>query len=85
VRNGAFVAQIAALQSQEGVEPLWRRLSSRAPDLFAQATMDIQTADLGPRGVYHRVRAGYFPDRANADRFCARMQAMGQDCVVAER
>jgi len=85
VNDGAFVAQIAALQSEDGVGPLWRRLADRAPDLFEQARMDVQRADLGARGVYLRVRVGYFPDRENAARFCARMRAMGQDCMAVER
>ena len=83
--NGPFVAQIAALQSEDGIAPLWRRLADRAPDLFADARMDVQRADLGARGVYLRVRVGYFPDRDNAARFCARMRAMGQDCMAVER
>jgi hypothetical protein len=85
VNNGPFVAQIAALQAEGGIAPLWRRLSDRAPDLFAGARRDVQRADLGARGVYLRVRVGYFADRDNAARFCARMRAMGQDCMAVER
>lgn len=85
VANGPFVAQLAALQSEAGVDPAWRRLASRAPDLFAQARLDVERADLGPRGVYHRVRAGYFADRANATAFCERIRRMGQDCIVVAR
>ncbi len=85
VSNGPFVAQLAALQSEAGVDPAWNRLASRAPDLFAQARMDVERADLGQRGVYHRVRAGYFADRANATRFCERVRRMGQDCIVVAR
>jgi hypothetical protein len=47
--------------------------------------MDVQRADLGSRGVYHRVRAGYFADRDSAARFCDRVRQMGQDCIVAAR
>jgi hypothetical protein len=85
VANGPYVAQIAALQSESGIEAAWRRYATRAPDLFARARMDVERADLGQRGVYYRVRAGYFADRANATRFCERIRQMGQDCVVAAR
>lgn len=85
VSNGPFVAQLAALQSEAGVDPAWARLASRAPDLFANARLDVERADLGQRGVYHRVRAGYFADRANAARFCERIRRMGQDCIVVAR
>jgi hypothetical protein len=83
--NGPYVAQVAALQSEQAVEPAWRRLSSRAPQLFAPAHLDVERADLGQHGVYFRVRAGYFADRANANRFCDRVKQMGQDCIVVAR
>lgn len=83
--SGPFVAQLAALQSEAAVDAAWRRLASRAPDLFVQAQLDVERADLGQRGVYYRVRAGYFADRANATRFCERIRRMGQDCIVAAR
>lgn len=85
VANGPYVAQLAALQSEAAVEQSWRRLSSRAPQLFSSARLDVERADLGARGIYYRVRAGYFPDRANAARFCDRIRQMGQDCIVAAR
>ncbi len=85
VANGPYVAQLAALQSEAAVDQAWRRLASRAPQLFASAHLDIQRADLGQRGIYYRVRAGYFADRDNASRFCERIRQMGQDCIVAAR
>jgi len=85
VANGPYVAQLAALQSEAATESAWARLASRAPDLFAGAHMDVERADLGPRGVYFRVRAGYFADREDATQFCERIRRMGQDCIVAAR
>lgn len=85
VASGPFLAQLAALQSEQAADVAWRRIASRAPDLFAQARLDVARADLGARGVYHRVRAGYFADRANATRFCERIRQMGQDCMVVAR
>ena len=83
--NGPYVAQVAALQSEEAVNAAWTRLTSRAPQLFAPARLDVERADLGQRGIYFRVRAGYFADRANATRFCDRIKQMGQDCIVVAR
>lgn len=85
VANGPYVAQVAALQSEAGVEAAWTRLASRSPDLFAAARLDVERADLGARGTYYRIRAGYFADRDNATRFCDRIAQMGQDCIVVSR
>lgn len=83
--NGRYVAQLAALQSEGAIDASWRRFVSRAPALFAGASMDVQRADLGPRGIYHRVRAGYFASSDDATLFCERIRQMGQDCIVAAR
>ncbi len=83
--SGPYVAQLAALQSEAAVEQAWRRFSNRAPTLFAAARLDMERADLGARGVYYRVRAGYFTDRAAAARFCDRIREFGQDCIPATR
>lgn len=83
--NGRYVAQLAALQSEAAVDASWRRFVSRAPNLFAGASMDVQRADLGARGVYHRIRAGYFASSDDATLFCERIRQMGQDCIVAAR
>jgi hypothetical protein len=85
VANGPYVAQLAALQSEAGVQAAWRQIAARAPRLFAGAQLDVERADLGQRGVYHRVRAGYFADRESAARFCERVRETGQDCIVAAR
>lgn len=80
-----YVVQIAALQSEAAANAAWTRLSGKDPALFASATKDIQRADLGAKGVYFRVRAGYFTDRTEASRFCERVKTSGQDCIVVVR
>ncbi len=83
--EGAFVAQLASLQSEAAVEQAWVRFRERAPDLFAPARLDVQRADLGARGIYYRVRAGYFSSRDQAAQFCNHIREMGQDCLPAPR
>lgn len=83
--NGRFVAQLASLQSPGAAETAWARITARAPNLFAGAEMDVAVADLGSRGVYHRVRAGYFATRDEAAAFCDQVQRLGQDCIAAAR
>lgn len=80
--GGDYVAQIAALRSKPAAEEAWARFAKRNPELFGPVKQDIETADLGEKGIYHRLRAGYFPDRAAANQFCAGMRDMGQECIV---
>lgn len=83
--NGPYVAQLAALQSESAIDIAWRRFAARSPGLFAAAKLDVERADLGARGVYYRLRAGYFADRTAAAGFCERIRELGQDCIPAAR
>jgi len=82
---GGFLVQIAALRSEGAADTAWDRLARRDPALFAIARKDVQRADLGGKGVYYRVRAGYFAERAEAARFCDRVKTLGQECIVVVR
>jgi hypothetical protein len=82
---GGFVVQIAALRSEGAADAAWERLSRRDPALFAGASKDVQRADLGGKGVYFRLRAGYFAARDEANRFCDRVKTLGQECIVVVR
>lgn len=83
--SGPYLAQLAALQNEAGAEVAWQRIAARAPGLFAAAQLDVERADLGQRGIYYRVRAGYFADRASAAEFCERVKQLGQDCIAVAR
>jgi hypothetical protein len=80
--DGPFLAQIASLKSAEAADAAWARFARRAPALFGPARKDVQQADLGERGIYFRVRAGYFANRADAAQFCGQVKALGQECLV---
>ncbi len=82
---GAYVVQLASLKERAGVEPAWARLQKSFPSLLGDRQLSVQRVDLGSRGTFYRVRAGFFPDRAAADELCARLKAKKQDCFVAGR
>jgi hypothetical protein len=85
VKDGPFVAQIAALRSPEAADTHWTKVSKLAPDLFAKAQKDVQRADLGAKGVFYRLRAGSFGSRDAANAFCDQVVATGESCIVAAR
>lgn len=83
--EGNFLVQVAALRSEEGAEEAWSTLSVKHGDIFEGATRYIQRADLGAKGVFFRLRAGRFQDRAEAVSFCDALKADGGSCIVVER
>ncbi len=82
---GPYVVQLAALKSQDGARPAWRRLQKAHSVLLSEREMAIQEIDLGERGIFHRVQAGYFTDRTSALELCTALKARGQDCLVVKR
>lgn len=83
--EGAYVAQIGAFRSRADAEAGWVAFSSRFSDLAMGHAPDIQRADLGDRGVFHRLRVAAFASREEAANFCASLDARGQACLVARR
>ena len=83
--TGGFVVQLAALRAKDGARPAWTRLQKAHPELLGDRELTIQKADLGDRGIFYRVQAGFFADRAGARVLCNALKARGQDCLVVKR
>ncbi|MFQ6017726.1 MAG: SPOR domain-containing protein [Kiloniellaceae bacterium] len=83
--GGAFVVQLASLKARDRVEAEWARLQEAHPGLLGDRQLTVQKVDLGSRGTFFRVQAGFFAARAAADRLCARLKAEKQDCLVLRR
>lgn len=63
--EGSFVVQIASFRTGEDAKGLAARL-----ELYKLSTF-VETADLGTKGVWHRVLAGPYNSRESADRAAA--------------
>ncbi len=83
--TGGFVVQLAALRATDGARPAWTRLQKAHPALLGDRQLSVQQADLGDRGIFYRVRAGFFVARTDASDLCNALKARGQDCLVAKR
>ncbi|MCH8490356.1 MAG: SPOR domain-containing protein [Oceanicaulis sp.] len=83
--SGAFVVQIGAYRALEEAESGWLAFVSRHGDMTSGRAPDIQRADLGDRGVFHRLRVAGFETREEASAYCSQLDARGQSCLVARR
>ena len=81
--SDAFLVQLGSYGSDNAARTAWRGIQDRYGGLVAGLTPDIQRADLGERGIYHRLRAGPLYGRDTADDLCASLRAEGQACIVA--
>lgn len=83
--SGNFVVQIAAFRTLQEAEEAWIAFISRFPDLARGRSPSIVEANLGARGIYHRLRIAGFETRDEASRYCQTLSSRGQDCLVAAR
>jgi len=84
VKNRAFVVQLASVEIEDRIDREWQRLREAFPDLLADRELLVQAADLGDRGVYHRIQTGPFTNQGDAEAFCAVLRGRNQDCLVLE-
>lgn len=77
---GGFVVQLAAFRDEPSALDAFRKLQSKYPSL-ASLGADIQRADLGDKGIYYRLRAGYL-DKSEAQALCSDLESRGQGCFV---
>ncbi len=85
VAEGPYLVQIAAFRSEDQALAAWDVLAAKLKSATGGLLPNVQRADLGPKGVYYRLRAGNFADRAAASGFCDQLKKSGRDCLVVRR
>ncbi|MGB5950469.1 MAG: SPOR domain-containing protein, partial [Parvibaculum sp.] len=80
---GSYVVQLAAFRDEPTARAEFEKLKKKHSAL-AGLQADIQRADLGAKGIYYRLRAGYM-DKAKAGELCRTLKAQGQACLVKPR
>lgn len=80
--SGSHVVQVGAFRSNDEAMAQWGRLQTKLGDYLSGKGPDVETADLGDRGVYHRLRIGPFSSADDAKTYCAGLKERGQDCLV---
>jgi cell division septation protein DedD len=80
--SGSYLIQLGAFGDDAGANRAWKTLQGKFGSVLGDLSPNIQTADLGAKGVYHRLRAGPFSTRAAADAACASLKAQKQGCLV---
>ena len=78
----SFRVQIASVRTAAAAAKGWKRLSSQHSDLLKGLEPTIVRADLGHRGVFHRLQAGPVPSREAAAGLCAKLKSRRVGCLV---
>jgi cell division septation protein DedD len=79
---GDYFVQLASVKSDDAARTEWSRMQRAHPDLLGDLDLLVQSADLGDRGVFYRIRTGPFPNRATAQDMCWQIKAAKLGCLV---
>ncbi len=80
--SGSHVVQIGAFRSNSDAMAQWSRIEAKLGDYADGKSPHVERADLGARGVYHRLRIGPFNSSSDASSYCAGLKERGQDCLI---
>ncbi len=80
--SGSHVVQVGAFRSNDEAMAQWARMQTKLGDYLDGKGPDVERADLGDRGVYHRLRVGPFDSADAAKTYCAGLKERGQDCLI---
>lgn len=83
--SGEYVIQIAAFRDVATANAEFAALRSKHSDLLDGMQPDLQRADLGDKGIYYRLRMGFFASKEKATQVCAQLKTRGQGCLVRKR
>ena len=82
--KGPWQVQLISSPNRNAVDTAWNGLVKKYPMLDGQPR-EIETADLGSKGTFYRLKAGGFADRNGADRLCNDIKALGGTCIVKKK
>lgn len=81
---GNWQVQLISSPNKNAMETSWNNLIKKYAVLKNQPH-EVETADLGAKGVFYRLKAGAFPTREGADNLCADIKALGGSCIVKKK
>ena len=79
-----YMIQLSAVRNEANAKSEWARLAKKHPDILGGLKLVIQRADLGAKGVFYRVRGGWFANRAEAKAVCDQLAKRNVGCLIAK-
>ena len=80
--KSGYRIQIAAYRDDTRAKTAWAKFKKAHIGILGPLTPLTQRVDLGKKGIYFRVQAGYFSTANAARAACAKLKAKRQDCII---
>ena len=79
-----YLVQLSAVRTEQAAKSEWKRVASKNPDVLGGLDAVIQRADLGAKGIFYRVRGGWFATRGEAKAICDELARRNVGCIIAK-
>lgn len=84
IATGSWQIQLISSPNKSAMEKAWKDMSKKYSALNG-LPHEIESADLGSKGTFYRLKAGSFKDRAPADKICNSIKSAGGSCLVKKK
>lgn len=84
VASGMWQIQLISSPNQAAMEKSWIDLTKKYSQL-KDLSHEIESADLGAKGTFYRLKAGAFSTRSEADKLCNSIKTAGGTCLVKKK
>lgn len=81
---GSWQIQLISSPNKSAMEKAWLDLNKKYSALKG-LPHEVESADLGSKGTFYRLKAGAFKDRADADKLCNSIKTAGGSCLVKKK
>ncbi|MBR1948246.1 MAG: SPOR domain-containing protein [Alphaproteobacteria bacterium] len=82
--SGMWQIQLISSPNQTAMEKAWKDLTKKYNQLNG-LSHEIESADLGTKGTFYRLKAGAFQTRGEAERLCNSIKSSGGSCLVKKK
>ena len=82
--GGSYLLHLASYKNPKNADAGWLNLKGRFSNLLSGLSPVVKLADLGTKGVYHRLYAGPVANEGEAKKICAAFKKRGTYCKPAK-
>ena len=81
---GTWQIQLISSPNKSAMEKAWNDLSKKYK-MLKDLPHEVESADLGAKGTFYRLKAGAFKERQEADKICNSIKTSGGSCLVKKK
>ena len=82
--SGKWQIQLISSPNKSAMDKSWVDLTKKYSQL-KDLPHEIESADLGAKGTFYRLKAGAFSTRTDADKLCNSIKSAGGSCLVKKK